>query len=908
MSDEESIHKEEKLDTNGGHTNEIVETNCNDSNDKNGSHDLTHDNNDNNDNSNNNTQDNTQESITESEAEEDEPPKLKYSRITQLPPNFFTKDPVSSCFFQDKFFIFATHSGIIHLCKSNFEPVRTFKAHRASVLSTFIDGQFFASGSIDGTVVIGSILDEKDIIAYDFQRPIHCIVLDSNFSNKRSFITGGMSGKIIYSSKNWLGKKTDYIIDQNNGPIVGLTIIDDLIIWMNDKGINVFHLANRSIIKILEKPKDSARNDLYWPRYTQPDPDRLIIAWSNYIWSLRISLKTSEDKQQDHQSPISSGMSKILPSTASISFRNIQEKKIEIEQIFKLNDLICGIASFKDDLWMVLTYNPPTNKKIFNNPDLKLINSMNGEIEFEEELGLKNVDNLGLNDFYLGFHIENIPKYFIISAKDGVLAQEFQINDRLNWYLEKEDYLRAFEISEHLVDFNKRLSYGIQYVDSLMKDNEWEKASEFLKILLPVNIEEDIEKSEEDITKSEEIISQWQTWSNIFINSNHVKELTNVLPQTDELSKEIYNNILLYWIVKDTAILRNLISEWDIEIYDFVKIELKLIKKQDLQNLDENIENSLIIIYNKSIQPIKAVKHLYNLKNDSIIEYCFNNHILQNFITELPEFIKLKFKNNEINTLSVDKLYDILDPVITIFIDLRLEILPQQIIEIFKNSNLQIINYFYLNKLKSIDNYLIYNFQNEIIQLYCEFNKDLLYDFLISNNNYNIEDTIKLCENNEYYKELIYLLGLIGENQKALNLVITKLNNPEMAFEYVLKLNDKEVWKKFITQSITRFNFLKILIEKSNESTYKFYDPITILTKLEEKINDGNEVVTDVEKLENEEILRNLKQSIIEFSKNNQLNKLIQQIILKLIYKQSQELSIFYKNKILKGIEVENES
>ncbi|KAI5954375.1 VPS41 [Candida jiufengensis] len=879
-ADKQINHNEENIENNGHHNN-----------DNNNNNNFTH-------------------IDTDSDDEEDEPPKLKYSRINLLPPNFFNKDPLSACFFQDKYFIFATHSGIVHICTSQFETIRTFKAHRASVLSVYTDGAFFASASMDGTVVIGSILDEKDIIAYDFQRPIHCIVLDSNFATKRCFITGGMSGKVIYSSKNWLGKKTDYIIDQENGPIVGLQIVDDLIIWMNDKGINVFHLANRSIIQILEKPSDSARNDLYWPRCTQPDPDRLIIAWSNYIWSLRISLKTAEDKllQQKTQSPISSGMSKILPSTASISFRNIQEKKIEIEHIFKLDDLICGIASFKDDLWMVLTYNPPirdednSQKPMYNNPDLKLINSMNGEVEFEEELGLRNVDNLGLNDFNLGLHIEQIPKYYIISAKDGVITEEYQLQDRLNWYLDKEDYLKAYEISGHLVGFNKRLSYGIQYVDSLVKDNEWTKASEFLKTLLPVEeaqVENEIE-DEEERERNEEILSQWQTWSNIFINSDHVKELTGIIPQTDKIPKEIFNKILDYWIDQDTEVVKKLLDEWSIELYDFEKIESELDKKQDANNLDTSIESALITIYNKSLQPIKSVPHLYKLKNDSIIEYCATNHILKNFITQLPNFIKLKFTNIEdINTISIDKISDKLDPIINILIDSRLEILPQEIIEIFQNANLSIINYLYLNKLKSIDNYLISNFQNEIIRLYCEFNKKLLYDFLISNNNYNVDEAIKLCEINEYYKELIYLLGKIGENKKALDLVISKLNNPEMAFEFVYKLNDKDVWLQLINKSINKYNFLKILIEKSDESTYKFYDPILILTKLEDNNKDINEE-------DRKKILINLKQSIIEFSKNNQLNKLIQQIILKLIYTQSQELSIFYRNEILKGIEIDN--
>ena len=51
----------------------------------------------------------------------------------------------------------------------------------------------------------------------------------------------------------------------------------------------------------------------------------------------------------------------------------------------------------------------------------------------------------------LGTHIETIPKYYIISAKDGVIAEEFQISDCLAWYLDRKNYLQAWEISQHLV-------------------------------------------------------------------------------------------------------------------------------------------------------------------------------------------------------------------------------------------------------------------------------------------------------------------------------------------------------------------------------------------------------------------------------------------------------------------------
>ncbi|KAG5420548.1 VPS41 [Candida metapsilosis] len=873
----------------------------------------------------------------DSDDEDDEPPKLKYSRINQLPSNFFAKDPVSSCFFHDEYFIFATHSGFIHVCTNDFVAVRTFKAHRASVLSTFTDGQFFASASMDGTVVIGSINDEKDIIAYDFQRPVHAVVLDSNYASKRSFISGGMSGKVIYSKKNWLGKRADYVIDQNNGAIVGLTIIDDLVIWMNDKGINVFHLSNRVMIKVLEKPSDSPRNDLYWPRVAQPDPDRLIIAWSNYIWSLRISLKdtsVSNESDKDSAPVVSSGMSRILPSTASISFRATQEKKVEVEHIFKLDDLICGIASFKDDLWIVLTYDPPRRKSMeesgedsaTDNPELKLINSTTGEVEFEEELGLKNTRNLGLNDFTLGCHIAQVPKYFIISAKDGVVTQEYQLDDRLQWYLAREDYLRAYEVSEHIVSPMKRMSFGIQYVDSLVKEDDWRKAGEFLQTLLPLRDEtvSDDQTSSPDEDQSgiatddemrKETINQWQTWAHIFISSGHIEELNDVIPSVSALPTDLFTKILSHWVSNKPERAYKLLGDWPSELYDIDAAESELLKQESLlKESDERysfIEKALVTFYDKTLQPIKAVPHLAKLKDKNIVEYLTKNHILKNFVSQLPTFIELQFDDPEvISKWPTNTLGEKLSPTIDTLVDHRLEIPSHEIVELFESHPLlSFVNYFYLTRLQAIDRLLVKDYGDELIELYSNYSRKDLLPFLMANDEndalqspYDVDKAIDICKQNNFYQELIYLLGKIGENKQALNLVINKLDDPQMAIEFAKRLNDKDTWDSLINQSLDKPKFLKILIEQSDESTNPFYDPVSILTKITTKFETGiiGEDYSEMDEA-HVSIYKQLSQSIIEFSKNNDLNKSINQVVLKMIDQSSQEIAQFLKSSLLQG-------
>lgn len=843
--------------------------------------------------------------------DEDEPPKLKYIRVNKLPANFFVRDALSTSTFHESVFIFATHSGLIHITRPDFTTIRTFKAHRASVLSLYTDGKYFASGSMDGTIVIGSIEDEKDIVAFDFKRPIHAVILDQNYHRSRSFISGGMSGKVIYSSKNWLGQRSDVILDQDKGPIVSIQKIDDLILWMSDAGITVYHITTKRVIFTIKKPDNSPRSDLYWPRVHFPEVDRILIAWADHIWSLRVSIKSVDDGD-NVLTQTRSVKSKILLSSNTISFRAVQEKKIEVEHIFKFDSLIAGISSFKDDLWMILTYNTPerdshTNKMTFPPPDLKLVNSASGDIEHEEEIGLKNIQGLGLNDYLLGSHIgEKTPSYFIMSAKDGVIAQETQLDDRLNWYLEKRRFFDAWNISQHLVSPIQRLNFGTQYVDSLITLDNWKEASDFLKELLWLNLEDlpeadtkstiltgrsDILLTEEMDNYVKEVTSQWSIWADIFIKSNHIKELTDIIPTNAKLNlpHKIYNTILEYWLSKidDNDTFYRLIN-WDPDLYDIKLIQSKLEELLERDDSNDKLRKSLTDLYVKSFNPIKAVPHLIHLRDYNLISFLASNHLLTNFKNDIPRIITLRFKSKEIEELPVQDLGEKLADIIDILVENRHEITTGDIIQLMFDNHLEFINYFYLEKLAAVDEYLSYPFGNERIKLYANFDRPKLLPFLTKYSKYDIDEAIRLCEENDYVEELVYLLGKIGENKKALMLIINELDDPEKAIKFAKHQNDKEAWSILLDYSVQKPNFIKALIECADDQSNAYYDPITILERMPHNVK-----------------IEGLKNSVTKISNNNDLNLMLNQLILKIVYKQSEEVSSVYQLQQLKGVEVD---
>lgn len=852
--------------------------------------------------------------VEEDDDEDEDPPILKYSRLSQVPSNLFKNDPVSASTFYETVFIFGTHSGTIHICKPDFTTIRTFKAHRASILSLYTDGTYFASGSMDGTIVIGSISDARDIVMFDYKRPIHAVVLDRNYQRSRSFMCGGMSGKVIYSSKNWLDQRVDVTLDENHGPVISINTIDDLVFWMNDLGITVYHVTSRQVIAIIEKPADAFRSDLYWPKVSFPETDRILIAWGNYIWSLRSSVKSP----LGNTGAGSSVKSRLLPSAASLSFRtSVQEKSVHVEHMYKLDYLVSGIASYDGDQWIVLAYNPPVEDEKSGrlepqNPDLKLIRAQDGAVTHEEEIGFDSAESLGLNDYSLGYHIgPSDSRYFIISARSGVIAQKIQLDDRLQWYLDRHKYYHAWSMSKHLVKPLDNLKFGIRHLGFLVEQDDWDGAAAWMSELLFLDPKEfpvgDTKSTlgtrvsgalqlEEKEAYVKEIGSQWDQWCEIFIKSGHEKELTQIIPKDSRwsLHKSHYTKILQYWLanIDSSDIAYELLKEWDSDLYEVDGVTGTIELILELQSNLTRLRRSLCDIYENNFEPAKVVPHMCIMRDPNIIQFLDQNHILPSFISSIPKFIKYRFKKDtDLELLPVNQVRNILKEVTTILVQRRFEIQPETVVKLMTENYMDILSYLYLEELASIDELLARDFEDTRIKFYCQFDRPKLLPFLMNNQHYNIAKAIEICELSAMVDELVYLLGKTGENKKALELIMEQLNDPERAIKFAKAQTDLETWNTLLEYSFSRPAYIKALIELSDDQSSKFYNPITILQRMSTELN-----------------IEGLKESITRVALDNDLNVILNQLVLRIVYKKSEELSKKLNSDMLVGFQFSADS
>ena len=854
------------------------------------------------------------EDTEETEGENEEPPILKYKRLTQLPPRFFHKDPVSTCFIHQKLFIFATHSGIVLICKPDFTPIKIFKAHTASILSADYDGEYFATCSMDGTVIVGLVHDDptsglvindSEMVKYNFKRPIHAVALSKPYTKTKSFFCGGTSGDLLHCSKNWLGQRVDTVIDKDGECVTMIKSENDLLVWCNSKGITVGQVSTRNELLHIKVPVGMSRPELYWPKIQFVDMDRILIGWVDHAWYLKIFNEST--KKNDKGGEVSNGFhrsghsaSNVL-STAASSFKlHFDEKRVEIIYHEKLSDcLIAGISEFNNDL-MVLNYLPKIGKNQYFPPELKILDGVTFDELSVDELVLKRYQGLGMNDYQLlEYSVERTEeskaemKWFLVCANDAIIIEEFSLHDKLTWYLSKRRYFDAWVLSGLWLDRFEKLKIGKKQLEVYFKEKKWDAASEFIQKVLNIDAGDEFENDEEKMTYIDTVVEEWNSLLHVFKEDGVLSKYPDMLPvhkfESEKQIADEYYELLLHIFLKNKEYdkLINYLEQWDHGLFDLQDIQLHINEVLlDYEDKDEDEVRGLRRIYIANSleldEPELCVKQLIILKDKNLMEFLDEYHLIGKYLQMLPQIILIgvdgkSLANNELDRLERET------PLFTnvqILVENSHEVVPRDIIGVFEKSDLEIVNYIYLKELGKMDKLLIKDFEDEMIRMYAKFNRGELKGFLKDHKKYSIDDAIKVCEEYECNEELVFLLSKIGENRKALKLIIDKMEDPSKAITFVQSVNEKELWDYLLDYSMSRSKFVKELLL----SVGMLVDPIPVVSRIPLGVE-----------------IPDLQKAIVNITKNVSLDREIYEILLGIISGEYMEKSLRLRGIRTKG-------
>lgn len=112
--------------------------------------------------------------------------------------------------------------------------------------------------------------------------------------------------------------------------------------------------------------------------------------------------------------------------------------------------------------------------------------------------------------------------------------------------------------------------------------------------------------------------------------------------------------------------------------------------------------------------------------------------------------------------------------------------------------------YMYLDALFDKDAHLAFDYSDLQVDLYAEFKPDKLMDFLRASNYYSLERAYQICDARDLVPEMVFLLGRMGDNKRALTLIIERLGDVQRAIDFAREQNDTDLWEDLLKYCETK--------------------------------------------------------------------------------------------------------
>jgi hypothetical protein len=102
--------------------------------------------------------------------------------------------------------------------------------------------------------------------------------------------------------------------------------------------------------------------------------------------------------------------------------------------------------------------------------------------------------------------------------------------------------------------------------------------------------------------------------------------------------------------------------------------------------------------------------------------------------------------------------------------------------------------------------------------------------FLRASNFYDLERALRIVEKHDYVLETVFLLGRMGNNLKALKLIIERLGDVKLAIDFADEQRDDDLWEALLTYSETRPDFIRALLEHGGTQI----QPVRLIQRIKE--------------------------------------------------------------------------
>ncbi|KAL1502552.1 hypothetical protein ABEB36_007677 [Hypothenemus hampei] len=721
------------------------------------------------------------EGMSDSEYSEDEiEPKLKYVRLGNDLKMTLNNTSATCIAVHTKFICIGSHSGVIYVLDHEGNENQKLKAHSVSVNQISIDnnGEYIATCSDDGRVFIYGLFSNENNYNLNVARLVKTVALDPYFcknpANKR-FIIG--DDKLTLYERTFLGGWKSTVLLESEGLVSSLCWSDHFLALSSNVGVRVYDMNARcslGLIKWEDHPSvsiDKFRCNLRWT-----NSRTLLIGW---VDTVRVCVIRKR-------------------SNIEMAVRTLPEYLVDPVSTFQTEFYISGIAPLDQQLVLlgVPKEQDENNKSL--RPQLYIIEYKDNDYSdiCTDSLTLRGYQEYSVNDYHLEVLLEE-NVFFIVAPKDVVIASPYDLDDRIQWFIQHNKYKEALDILMHhdIRKIHKHTvqSVGIEYLDYLLSRGMFDAAGRLgLQIF-------------------ENDPSLWEDQIYKFAGVHQLRAVSPYIPRTLEskLSPHIYEMILFEYLKFDAQGFLQLIKELNHCLYNVSAVINAVLDHVLHDNQDIFIE-ALAILYSYEEKYDKSLSMYLKLKHKDVFTL---------------------IQKHNLHSVIYDKLIDLMDLDYKKTVALLLEknnVSSEKIVEKLKSSPVHLYRY--------LDEYDKKNskgeYHKELVNLYALFERPKLLPFLKKSDRYPIRDALDVCQKKKYYPEMVFLLGRIGDTKEALDLIINELKDMQYAISFCHEHDDPDLWDDLIDHCIDKPDFVTFLLQ----SIGSYIDPTALIMKIKENM------------------------------------------------------------------------
>ncbi|KAI8905499.1 hypothetical protein EDD86DRAFT_193750 [Gorgonomyces haynaldii] len=710
-------------------------------------------------------------------------PTLKYTKWKS-----FTDETVATLDVSHRFIAVGTHNGNVHILDLEGNPIKIFELHKAQVTSVIVDqsGEYLGSSGLDGQIAIQSLYSTENMM-FPNKRPMQSVCFEPDFVKKptRSFLVGGQEGNLTLMSKGWFGYGPT-IIHSGDGPIYGVSWQQDILVWSTDLGIHFYDLATKQKFEFIpleqEQRQDLVRCNICWKSLTV-----FMIGWGETVIVGEIKDRDKKDAQS-----------------------NVSAKYINIMHQFKTPFLIAGISPFKEHVLLLAFVGTLQDylelRSESHPPEIHLLD-LQGHILDTDQLPIQGFAKYKLNDYRLVSLEEGTEAvYYLLSPRDIFLARPRDLNDHVDWLEEQGDLKAAVEAvrssAESLLVKPERLKdIGKKYLDKLLSETKYEEASlEMSKIL-------------------GQDLADWEMYLSRYRQQDKGTLLIPYLP-IDSLKQEWQplTDLLLSLVEKDYPTLLITIRTWPESVYSIQRL-LESMEPLANPKSDTHLLEVVSELYKKKHLYAKALQVGLWLRQEDVLDLV-EQHNLFSVLQDDPSLV-FDYELHLVEKHRVSFSFDS---------DLPLSVLKtRQLVQTKLDKHPRYLHC-YLDALWDKDTNEATDFQKLQVKLYCDHDPSKLLNFLRVSNAYSVPDAYALVEERDLVPEMMFLLGKLGNNRKALYLIIDRLGDVERAIEFTKEQNDQDLWLEFLTFARDKPPFIVALLKQVGS----YLDPLIVIESIPE--------------------------------------------------------------------------